>query len=108
MLSDVVAGRIILWRKRRGWNRERLAEECKRQGMAELTPAVIGSIETGRRLDGVRRRHITIDELAVLARVFEVPVESLFGAVCDLCGNSPPAGFTCNDCGATGVRAEAS
>lgn len=81
MLSDTVAERIILWRKRHGWNRERLAERCAEVGMPELTASAITNIESGRRKpDGTRRRTITVDELAVLAWALDVPPISLLSA----------------------------
>ena len=74
MLSDTVGERINIWRKRRGWNRERLAEECGHLGMPELTHAAITNIEGGRRdKDGVRRRTVSVDELAVISYALNIP-----------------------------------
>lgn len=55
-------------------------------------------------------RVFTAAEMVAFAEVFGVSIESLFGSapVCETCGDVPPTGFTCNDCGATGVRAKAS
>jgi transcriptional regulator with XRE-family HTH domain len=72
MLSDVVGERITTWRKRRGLNREALAERCAALGL-HLTAESFTNIESGRRKDGVRRRTITIDELMVIARALNVP-----------------------------------
>jgi transcriptional regulator with XRE-family HTH domain len=74
VLSDVVGERITVWRRRRGWNRERLAEECQALGMADLTPAVLTNIESGRRQQGSRRRLVTVDELAVISTALSVPL----------------------------------
>ncbi|GAA2791491.1 hypothetical protein GCM10010470_27900 [Saccharopolyspora taberi] len=61
-------------RRRHQWTRKQLAEECQRLGDPDLTFAAITSIETGRRDEtGRRRRDVTVDELAVLARALDVP-----------------------------------
>jgi transcriptional regulator with XRE-family HTH domain len=74
VLSDTVGERVSIWRKRRGWNRERLAKECSRLGMPELTHAAITNIESGRRdKNGVRRRSVTVDEMTVLAYALDIP-----------------------------------
>lgn len=54
-----------------------------------------------RRLEGGDRR-VDADDLAALAQVFGVQPWSLTEpAHCDACLGSPPAGFTCNVCGAS-------
>lgn len=73
MLSDTVGERITTWRKRRGFNRQRLAAECARLGMPELTLSALTNIESGRRQHGVRRRAISVDEVAVIAYALDVP-----------------------------------
>jgi transcriptional regulator with XRE-family HTH domain len=74
MLSDTVGKMITTWRQRRGWNRERLAEECSKAGMPELTHAVLTNIESGRRnKDGARRRTVSVDELTVIAYALNIP-----------------------------------
>jgi transcriptional regulator with XRE-family HTH domain len=66
--SDVFAEKIREVRKERGWQVADLAARCADMGHPELTENVIENIEHGRRdKDGRRRRHITIDELAVLS-----------------------------------------
>ncbi|MFF5992602.1 helix-turn-helix domain-containing protein [Prauserella flavalba] len=78
MLSDTVADQIASWRKRRGLNRDQLAEACAKLGMPELTHAAITNIESGRRnKEGLRRRTVSIDELVVLAVALNVPPVSL-------------------------------
>lgn len=66
-LSDLVAERIVRWRKERGLSREQLAGECARRGAPGLTVESFANIESGRRKNGVRRRMVTIDEVAVIA-----------------------------------------
>jgi transcriptional regulator with XRE-family HTH domain len=73
VLSDSVAEQVTRWRKHRGWSREQLADRCKELGMPDLTPAAITNVESGRKQQGVRRRHITVDELLVLATALKVP-----------------------------------
>lgn len=100
-LSDLVAARVRAERERRGWNRDRFAHELGAVGAPELTVAVIVNIETGRRQQGVRRRCITIDELAVFAQVFGLPIERFLHAPeCSQCLDFPPPGFICQACGA--------
>ncbi|OLT24371.1 hypothetical protein BJF79_13595 [Actinomadura sp. CNU-125] len=58
------------------------------------------NIETGRPRNGLRRRAITIDELAYLAKALNVSENRLLHEqTCAACGGSPPKGFTCNACG---------
>jgi hypothetical protein len=45
--------------------------------MPELTAAALTNIESGRRTDGVRRRTITVDELAVIAQALDIPPVAL-------------------------------
>jgi len=72
--SDVVADRVRALRRELRWSAERLAEEGKAQGFAELTASVIANLESGRPLeDGSRRRKITVDELVALSLVLSVP-----------------------------------
>jgi transcriptional regulator with XRE-family HTH domain len=93
------AMRII--RKRQGITCERLSELLNARGQM-LSRGSLSNQELG------YANHITIDQVVALADVFGVPLERLLETVCDTCQGFPPAGFTCNDCGATGVRAEAS
>jgi transcriptional regulator with XRE-family HTH domain len=72
VLSDTVGEQIKLWRKRRGWTRERLGEECGRLGLP-LTEAIITNIESGRLTSAKRRRMVTIDEFVVIAFALNVP-----------------------------------
>lgn len=71
-LSDRVAERVTYWRKRRGMNRQQLADACASLGMPKLTFESFSNIESGRPQDGVRRRMVTIDEVAVIAAALRV------------------------------------
>lgn len=73
MLSDTASKQIAMYRKRRGWNTERLAEECAALGMPELTSSVLRNIESGRRnSNGTRQRTVSIDELVGIAYALKV------------------------------------
>jgi transcriptional regulator with XRE-family HTH domain len=73
-LSDTVAERISILRRRRDLNREQLAERCAKLGYPALTAPALANIETGRRdKAGRRRRDVTVDELVVLAAALRVP-----------------------------------
>ncbi|MFY1656897.1 helix-turn-helix domain-containing protein [Micromonospora sp. WMMD1274] len=73
-LSDVAADQIVRLRKRLNLTREQLAARCAELGYPALTGPALANIETGRRKgDGVRRRDVSVDELAVLAQALQVP-----------------------------------
>ncbi len=83
-LSDVVARRIVLFRKRRDMTREQLAGRCRELGYPQLTGPALANIETGRRAaGGKRRRDVTVDELMVFARALRVPPALLLFPVGD-------------------------
>ena len=83
-LSDVVARRIVLFRKRRDMTREDLASRCRELGYPQLTGPALANIETGRRVvGGKRRRDVTVDELMVFARALRVPPALLLFPVGD-------------------------
>lgn len=73
-LSTRVAEAVVVYRKILGITREQLAERC------ELTSATLANIETGRKnKQGQRRRHVTVDELVVLAKALDIlPMQLLF------------------------------
>lgn len=74
MLSDVVGAKVLDLRKSQGLTRAQLAKRCADLGSVGITAANLSNIETGRPdKDGTRRRHITIDELLVLAKALHVP-----------------------------------
>src|ERR1043165_3115969 len=73
-MSQTVAEQVEHHRTRKGWTRRQLADRCQELGGTGLTFAAITSIESGRPdEDGRRRRGVTVDELAVLARALTVP-----------------------------------
>jgi transcriptional regulator with XRE-family HTH domain len=81
-LSDLVARRVVSFRKRHDLTRDQLAARCAKLGYPALTGPALANIETGRRLpDGRRRRDVTVDEVTVLARALEVDTARLMSAI---------------------------
>lgn len=70
--SDIFGARLRHLRKLKRLSVEALAARCKEGGSPELTANAIYSIENGRRKDGVRTRHVTVEELLALACALEV------------------------------------
>lgn len=101
-VSDVLVQRIIRLRRLREMTRESIAASCVRIGHPEMTATTIANIETGlRNAKGRRRRDVTVDELTAFAQVFDVSVAELLGMeACSVCHGRPPAGMSCNACGA--------
>ncbi|MFC6080980.1 helix-turn-helix domain-containing protein [Sphaerisporangium aureirubrum] len=80
-VSDVIAAQVRLRRRRADLTRDQLAEACARHGAPELTFGAITNIETGRPdpETGRRRRHVTVDELIVLAQALNVaPLDLIY------------------------------
>jgi transcriptional regulator with XRE-family HTH domain len=72
-LSDVVAGRVQQLRKGKGWSVARLAAECASTGTPHLNANVLTNLLARRE----RRRDVTVDEAAALARALGVPLYRL-------------------------------
>lgn len=72
-VSGIVGRRVRETRTRLGWSIERLADACSQAGASELTVNALYALEGGRRdrATGRRRRHVTVDELLVLAAAME-------------------------------------
>ncbi len=75
--SDTVAANVREIRKRRGLTAAGLSERCRLAGGEGISVPVLQNIEYGRRRDGERTRHITVDEMLVLARALSVPPYAL-------------------------------
>ncbi|WP_120572326.1 helix-turn-helix domain-containing protein [Micromonospora tulbaghiae] len=92
-LSTQVARSVARLRKQKGMTYTELVKRLEDVGR----PIPILGL---RRIERGERR-VDADDMAALARVFGVEPWSLTGPPhCDACLGSPPAGFTCNDCGA--------
>jgi len=75
--SDALAVRIRSLRKAKRLSVEALAVECAKAGYMELTANSIYSIENGRRKDGRRTRHVTVEELLAFSSVLDVSLLDL-------------------------------
>lgn len=94
-LNDVISANVRSLRARRGWNQTDLARALTEAGWPMPTILPVSRIEQG-------TRRISVDELVALGTVFEVEPWSLTEPPkCDACLGVPPAGFTCNACGAS-------
>ncbi|OPC84139.1 hypothetical protein B4N89_27305 [Embleya scabrispora] len=80
----------------RGWSAERLAAEVTASGY----PLSRSSVATAERN---HRAGMSVDQLVATARALGTsPVNLLACGPCPTCHGTPPAGFTCGDCGAAG------
>lgn len=104
-LEQEIGNRVAKLRRQRGWSQDSLGGLLRERIGGPWSRQAIHSTEKG-------QRAFVAAEMVALAEVFKVPIEWLFGfgdmPACETCSDHPPPGFTCNDCGATGVRAEAS
>jgi transcriptional regulator with XRE-family HTH domain len=73
----VVGERVREIRRRRQQSVADLAKAAAAAGHPELTRDAIYAIESGRRLQGRRRRTVSVDELLAFAEVFDVPISVL-------------------------------
>jgi transcriptional regulator with XRE-family HTH domain len=80
--------RVAGERRRRGWTVAELAVK------AGVGTHAIGNLEHG-------RQGCTLDSAALLAAALEISLDGLAGP-CERCGDQPPPGYTCNDCGTQG------
>ena len=99
--SREVAERVRRLRKIRGWSALRLAEEMTAFGHP-MNRSAIAELET---ID----RHMTVDELCSFSWVLGVTTGGLLGekALCEVCGDKPPVGFACLNCGANSTKGAA-
>jgi transcriptional regulator with XRE-family HTH domain len=80
-------------RQRNGLSCEQLVAELAAVGFA-VGRSVLANQENG------RVAMMPLDQAAALCRVFGVTFEDLIDPKpCGRCGNQPPVGFTCNECG---------
>jgi transcriptional regulator with XRE-family HTH domain len=90
-----VLTKVRMLRRKRGLSLRRMAEETRKLRRT-LSADAVNKIELG-----VRR--IDVDDLFALAAVLGVTPAQLLEPPeeCSTCHGRPPAGFTCNACGAT-------
>lgn len=80
-MDDLTPNAVIAWnvrrlRRERGWNQAELAERLSERDDKPWTFSMISDAETTGRAD--RNRQFTVNEVSVLARVFQVSVIALF------------------------------
>lgn len=100
--AETISRNVRRLRRARGWTQEEAGQRFaaitgQPQSKASWSAAE-RSPETG------RSKSWTANEIAALAELFDVGVGDLFDPQppCRVCGDQPPAGFTCNSCGAAG------
>lgn len=92
-LAQQVARQVRRHREARGMTYVELAKQLTAVG----SPIPVLGLQ---RIERSERR-VDVDELAAFGAIFGVEPWSLTGPPqCDACLGSPPAGFTCNACGA--------
>jgi transcriptional regulator with XRE-family HTH domain len=94
--NQVVAGNMLRLRKERGWTQKVLA--AKLGWSAQIVCAAERSAAPK------RNRRFTVDDLVLITEAFGVAPADLLAPIlpCPTCKDSPPAGFTCQQCGAAG------
>lgn len=75
--SEIIAAQVRRRRRQLDLNRQQLADRCASIGAAQLTPAALTNIETGRPdSSGKRRREVTVEELLALSHALGIhPVD---------------------------------
>jgi transcriptional regulator with XRE-family HTH domain len=108
LVASTAEGDVEAWagarfralRVARGWSQRHVANQMRAFGYA-WGQSTIGKIEAA-------SRPVPLNEIADLAALFGVKLADLFAgaperkAACSRCGDGPPAGFTCNECGRAG------
>lgn len=90
---------IYRLRKAAGLRQKDLAEKITAAGF-QMLPSTVSKIEVAKHPNGSARA-LTVDELVVFSTVLGVRPEQLLTPYeCERCHGAPPAGFTCNRCGA--------
>lgn len=99
--ARIVGRNVARLRNRRGLTQEQLAEEISKAGW-RVSSSVISFIEKGRagRNPSHQHRNVSVDQLMAFAAFFECEPADLLHPACRACDGCPPAGFTCNTCGA--------
>lgn len=94
--NQLVAVNMLRLRKERGWTQKALA--AKLGWSAQLVCAAERSAAPR------RNRRFTVDDLLLITEAFGVALTDLLAPIlpCATCQDSPPAGFTCQECGAAG------
>lgn len=96
-LSAQVTANVRRLRKMRGWSAQELSNRLTAAGC----PISQNTI-SGREAKSKAVSRVSVDELAAFSAVFDRPITDLLAeeVACEQCAGEPPAGFTCNACGA--------
>ncbi|MDP9843289.1 hypothetical protein [Streptosporangium lutulentum] len=70
-VGRVVAANVRLLRRGRGWSQQELSERMAAAGR-RLSDVSVTKLEAAADAGALRMRHVDVDDLVVLARVFEV------------------------------------
>lgn len=99
--ARIVGRNIALRRAHKGLTQEGLAAAMTAADLP-VTASVISFIEAGRvgRRPENQYRNVSVDQLMAFAGFFGCDAMALLTPACDVCEGLPPAGFTCNACGA--------
>jgi transcriptional regulator with XRE-family HTH domain len=97
--SQVAIGRMRRFRQARGLSAQKLADLIAAQGLP-ITRSIIANMEGG------TRAVMSVDELFAVADALGSTPEGILGRapLCATCGDEPPAGFRCLNCGESGVQ----
>jgi hypothetical protein len=96
---------MLAQRKHRNWSQARLATEANKHGLS-IHPTAITKLEwaLAPEIDAHphplhRPRGLRLDEAAAISQAFGLSLPDMLGELCATCLGSPPAGFTCQECG---------
>jgi transcriptional regulator with XRE-family HTH domain len=85
-------------RRARGWTQQRMAGRMNAAGFSWVQTTVTKTERAS--------RPVPVEEAAALAAILHLDLNVLIPDLrelrCPVCDDRPPAGFTCNACGATG------
>lgn len=92
--EETFTDRMRRFRTVRGWSQGLLADWVRVEGV-DLRDEIVTRIETG-------QRSVRLNEAVAIAAALRVPLTDMLAAPkCGSCNDVPPAGFTCQQCGAT-------
>jgi len=102
-IARAVAAKVARLRRARGLSLRALSAAIQANGH-RMNISSLTRIELGHHATGALRP-ITVDELVWLAEALGVgPDRLLATGPCPTCNDTPPHGFTCNDCGSEAGR----
>lgn len=100
--AEIISRNVRRLRCAKGWTQAEAAKHMTVLTSGPWSAATWGAAE--RAPESGRTKSWTANEIAALAELFGVTVGALFGECCPTCNYQPPAGFTCNTCGAAGIE----